>query len=124
MDKISYLGICAKYCDNGTIYDITSQMYFRYILSVATALFKKLKNKSISLFIISAIGFLLHLLFKAMGNDMGDIGNDIVDMGNDICDIGDMGNDMDGILLMAIYRDIIEICDIDIVHGDTSITIQ
>ena len=59
-----------------------------------------------------------------MGNDMGDIGNNIVDMGNDIGDMGDMDNDMDGILLMAIYRDIVEIHDIDIVHGDTSITIR
>ena len=59
-----------------------------------------------------------------MGNDMGDIGNDIVDMGDDIGHMGNMDNDMDAILLMAIYRNIVEIHDIDIVHGDTSITIR
>ena len=43
------------------------------------------------------------------------------DMGNDI---GDMDNDMDGILLLAIYPNIVEIHDIEILHGDTSITIR
>ena len=52
-----------------------------------------------------------------MGNDIGDMGNNIGDMGNTV-------NDMDGILPMAIYCDIIEICDTDIVHCDTSIMIQ
>ena len=55
-----------------------------------------------------------------MGKDIDDMGNDIGDIGNAI---GDMDNDMDGILLMAIYRDILEIHDIDIVQGDTSITV-
>ena len=51
---------------------------------------------------------------------MGDMGNDIGDIGNYI---GDTVNDMDGILPKAIYCNIVEICDTDIVHGDTSITI-
>ena len=40
-------------------------------------------------------------------------------MGNEI---GDMVNDMDSILPMAIYGHIAEIQDIDVVHGDTSMT--
>ena len=61
---------------------------------------------------------------KDMGNDMGDVGNDKVDISNDIGDLGDNDNDMDGILFMAIYCDIFEIHDIDIVHVDTPITIR
>ena len=46
------------------------------------------------------------------------------DMGNNVGDMGDTVNDMDGILPKAIYCDIVEIHDTDIVHGDTSITIR
>ena len=61
------------------------------------------------------------IVAKAKCNDMG---NNMGDIGNDIGDMDDIDNDMDGILLMAIYRDIVEIHDIDIVHSDTSITIR
>ena len=60
-----------------------------------------------------------------MGNDVGDMGHDMDnDIGDMIGDMGDMGNDRDLILPMVIYRDIVEIQDIDIVHGDTSIMIR
>ena len=46
------------------------------------------------------------------------------DMGNDIGDMADMDNNMEVILPREICRDIVEIRDIDIMHGDTSITIR
>ena len=65
------------------------------------------------LLILSAIGFPQLIYSKAKGNYMG----------NDIGDMGNMVNDIDSILPRAIYRDMVEIHDIDIVHSDTSITI-
>ena len=58
---------------------------------------------------------------KAKGNNIGDMGSDI---GKDVGDMGDTVNDMDGILSKAIYCNIVEIRDTDIVHGDTSIVIR
>ena len=58
-----------------------------------------------------------------IGNDIGnDMGNDMDDMGKDI---GNMENNMNGIPLlpMVISRDIVEICDGDLVQSDNLIMI-